>query len=59
MDCVSQQLLAHQNAFVALTAEALKLFQASLPPDSTLLRQPATNQDRLGASQRSMSALST
>ncbi|MES2162188.1 MAG: hypothetical protein V4476_13605 [Pseudomonadota bacterium] len=56
---MTQQLLAHQNAFVALTAEALKLFQASLPRDSTLLRQPATNQDRLGASQRSMSALST
>jgi len=38
---MTQQLLAHQNAFVALTAEALKLFQASLPPDSRLLPQPA------------------
>lgn len=37
---MTQQLLAHQNAFVALTAEALKLFQASLPPDSRLLPQP-------------------
>lgn len=33
------QLLEHQNAFVALTAEAYKLFQASLPPDSRLLTQ--------------------
>ncbi|MYN15205.1 hypothetical protein GTP81_00405 [Rugamonas sp. FT107W] len=39
---MTQQLLAHQNAFVALTAEALKLFQASLPPQSTLLAQQAS-----------------
>ena len=40
---MTQQLLAHQNAFVALTAEALKLFQASRPPDSMLLGQPAAS----------------
>jgi hypothetical protein len=41
------QLAAHQNAFVALTAEALKLLQASLPPDSALL--PAAPAARPGA----------
>lgn len=35
------QLATHQNAFVALTAEALKLLQASLPADSRLLGAPA------------------
>lgn len=34
---MTRQLVEHQNAFVALTAEALKLFQASLPPQSTLM----------------------
>lgn len=38
---MTQQLLAHQNAYVALTAEALRLFQASLPPQSTLLTPKA------------------
>jgi hypothetical protein len=38
------QLAEHQNAFVALTAEALRLLQASLPPDSRLLPQPRTGQ---------------
>ena len=34
---MTNQLQEHQNAFVALTAEALKLLQACLPPDSSLL----------------------
>lgn len=34
---MTNQLLEHQNAFVALTAEALKLLQACLPPESALL----------------------
>lgn len=36
---MTRQLAEHQNAFVALTAEALKLLQASLPPGSPLLPQ--------------------
>ncbi|MYM21542.1 hypothetical protein GTP46_02635 [Duganella sp. FT135W] len=35
------QLATHQNAFVALTTQALQLFQASLPPESTLLAPAA------------------
>lgn len=38
---MTRQLAEQQNAFVALTAEALKLLQASLPPDSRLLAQHA------------------
>ncbi len=38
---MTRQLAEHQNAFVALTAEALKLLQASLPPDSRLLAHHA------------------
>lgn len=38
---MTRQLLEHQNAFVALTAEALKLLQACLAPDSALLAPPA------------------
>ena len=38
---MTRQLAEHQNAFVALTAEALRLLQASLPPDSRLLAQQA------------------
>lgn len=34
---MTRQLAEHQNAFVLLTAEALKLLQACLPPDSALL----------------------
>lgn len=34
---MTRQLATHQNAFVALTAEALRLLQASLPPGSPLL----------------------
>ncbi|MFA9218967.1 MAG: hypothetical protein ACEQSK_17935, partial [Sphingomonadaceae bacterium] len=34
---MTNQLQQHQNAFVTLTAEALKLLQACLPPDSALL----------------------
>ena len=34
---MTRQLAEHQNAFVVLTAEALKLLQACLPPDSELL----------------------
>jgi hypothetical protein len=36
-----RQLHEHQNAFVALTAEALKLLEASLPPKPVLLMPPA------------------
>ncbi|SHN42895.1 hypothetical protein SAMN05192549_11585 [Duganella sacchari] len=36
-----RQLAMHQNAFVALTAEAYKLFQQSLAPTSTLLAPAA------------------
>jgi hypothetical protein len=34
---MTRQLMEHQNAFVALTAEALKLLYAQLPPGSALL----------------------
>lgn len=46
---MTRQLMEHQNAFVALTAEALKLLQSCLPPDSTLLRKPAAAQAARGA----------
>ncbi|CAN7280117.1 MULTISPECIES: hypothetical protein [Duganella] len=38
---MTRQLMEHQNAFVALTAEALKLLKQSLPPGSTLLAPAA------------------
>ncbi|MYM38849.1 hypothetical protein [Duganella qianjiadongensis] len=39
-----RQLQEHQSAFVTLTAEALKLFQAHLAPDSALLARPAATE---------------
>jgi hypothetical protein len=43
---MTRQLAEHQNAFVALTAEALKLLQASLPPQSRLPAHHAPAQPR-------------
>jgi len=39
-----RQLQQHQSAFVTLTAEALKLFQAHMAPASALLARPAATE---------------